>query len=209
MISNNQISTYLKQKNLLRLLVKINFPWNPSDANKWFQRGEAWCFVLSPQSHRTVGSWWRESGLNWTDFVPEGEDVQTFISQQVGNKALQPNQAVSVYPCYSVFIHHLFLFGCLFIIPWFKQKLQFILSEAPSSEAAQSKRIMSPEELSQQLERFLLEDMASDEQIFDWVEVREVRCVRTSEAQHQLARGSNSISWDVVFSTLSNLLTSK
>uniref|UniRef100_A0A3Q3WIT3 Uncharacterized protein n=1 Tax=Mola mola TaxID=94237 RepID=A0A3Q3WIT3_MOLML len=82
-------------------------------------------------SHRTVGSWWRESGLNWTDFVPEGEDVQTFISQQ---------------------------------------KLQFILSEAPSSEAAQSKRIMSPEELSQQLERLLLEDMASDEQIFDWVE---------------------------------------
>jgi len=33
---------------------------------------------------------------------------------------------------------------------------------------------LSPEELSQQLEKLLLEDMASDEQIFDWVEVREV-----------------------------------
>ena len=126
--------------------------------------------------------------------MPEGEDVQTFISQQVGNKALSPNRVVSLYPCFSVFIHHLFLFGCLFILPWYTQKLQFILSEAPSSEAAQSKRIMSPEELSQQLEKLLLEDMASDEQIFDWVEVREVTRVCTSGAQHELASGSNSLS---------------
>lgn len=82
-------------------------------------------------SHRTVGSLWRESGLNWTDFLPEGEDVQAFISQQ---------------------------------------KLQFTLSDGSSSEAGLTKRVFSPEELSQQLERLLLEDMASDEQIFDWVE---------------------------------------
>lgn len=33
--------------------------------------------------------------------------------------------------------------------------------------------MLSPEDLSQQLDRLLLEDMASDEQIFDWVEVRQ------------------------------------
>ncbi|XP_042245961.1 eukaryotic translation initiation factor 4 gamma 3-like [Thunnus maccoyii] len=78
-----------------------------------------------------VGSLWRESGLNWTDFLPEGEDVQAFISQQ---------------------------------------KLQFILSDSSGPETTLSKRILSPEELSRQLERLLLEDMASDKQIFDWVE---------------------------------------
>uniref|UniRef100_A0A671YFU2 Eukaryotic translation initiation factor 4 gamma 3 n=1 Tax=Sparus aurata TaxID=8175 RepID=A0A671YFU2_SPAAU len=87
--------------------------------------------LCKQMSHRTVGSLWRDSGLNWTDFLPEGEDVQAFISQQ---------------------------------------KLQFVLSDGSGPEADLSKTILSPEELSQQLERLLLEDMASDEQIFDWVE---------------------------------------
>ncbi|XP_070694151.1 eukaryotic translation initiation factor 4 gamma 3 isoform X3 [Pempheris klunzingeri] len=87
--------------------------------------------LCKQMSHRTVGSLWRESGFSWTDILPEGEDVQAFISQQ---------------------------------------KLQFVLSDASGPEASLSKRILSPEELSQQLERLLLEDMASDEQIFDWVE---------------------------------------
>ncbi|TMS19607.1 Eukaryotic translation initiation factor 4 gamma 3 [Larimichthys crocea] len=87
--------------------------------------------LCKQMSHRTLSSLWRESGLNWTDFLPEGEDVQAFISQQ---------------------------------------KLQFVLSDGSSPEVALSKRILSPEELSQQLEKLLLEDMASDEQIFDWVE---------------------------------------
>ncbi|TNN62531.1 Eukaryotic translation initiation factor 4 gamma 3 [Liparis tanakae] len=87
--------------------------------------------LCKQKSHRTVGSLWRESGLNWTDFLPEEEDVQAFISQQ---------------------------------------KLQFVESDGSGSEAALSNRLLSPEELSQQLEKLLLEDMASDEQIFDWVE---------------------------------------
>nr|XP_057910585.1 eukaryotic translation initiation factor 4 gamma 3-like isoform X3 [Doryrhamphus excisus] len=82
-------------------------------------------------SHRAVGSLWRESGLSWTDFLPEGEDIQAFISQQ---------------------------------------KLESIVLDVPGPEAGLSKKTLSPEELSQQLERLLLEDMASDEQIFDWVE---------------------------------------
>uniref|UniRef100_A0A8C5GSC5 Eukaryotic translation initiation factor 4 gamma, 3a n=1 Tax=Gouania willdenowi TaxID=441366 RepID=A0A8C5GSC5_GOUWI len=80
-------------------------------------------------SHSAVGSLWREAGLDWTDFLPEGEDLQDFISQQ---------------------------------------KLQFVLLDNSCPEA--SKRILSPEELNRQLEKLLLEDMASDEQIFDWVE---------------------------------------
>uniref|UniRef100_A0A3Q3EL07 Eukaryotic translation initiation factor 4 gamma, 3a n=1 Tax=Labrus bergylta TaxID=56723 RepID=A0A3Q3EL07_9LABR len=87
--------------------------------------------LCKQMSHRTVGSLWRESGLNWSDLLPEEEDVQAFISQK---------------------------------------KLQFVLLDSSSSEASQCKTILSPEELSQQLERLLLEDMASDEQIFDWVE---------------------------------------
>ncbi|XP_040926724.1 eukaryotic translation initiation factor 4 gamma 3 isoform X14 [Betta splendens] len=87
--------------------------------------------LCKQMSHRTVGSLWKESGLNWTDFLPEGEDVQAFISQQ---------------------------------------KLQFVLLDGSNPEAAVSKRILSPEELSQQLDKLLLEDMATDEQIFNWVE---------------------------------------
>lgn len=52
------------------------------------------------------------------------------------------------------------------------QKLEFLQTDSSGSEAALSRRMLSPEELSQQLEKLLLEDMASDEQIFDWVEVR-------------------------------------
>lgn len=52
------------------------------------------------------------------------------------------------------------------------------MADGSLPEAALSKRILSSEELNRQLEKLLLEDMASDEQIFDWVEVREVnRCL--------------------------------
>lgn len=51
------------------------------------------------------------------------------------------------------------------------QKLQFTLPESLSPPPLLSKSPLSPEELSRHLERLLLEDMASDEQIFDWVEV--------------------------------------
>uniref|UniRef100_H3CBX3 Eukaryotic translation initiation factor 4 gamma 3 n=1 Tax=Tetraodon nigroviridis TaxID=99883 RepID=H3CBX3_TETNG len=87
--------------------------------------------LCKQMSQRTVASLWRESGLSWTDFLPEGEDVPTFITQQ---------------------------------------KLQFVLWDASGPDAAPSKRLLSPEDLGQQLHRLLLEDVASDEQIFDWVE---------------------------------------
>ncbi|XP_019712219.1 eukaryotic translation initiation factor 4 gamma 3 isoform X4 [Hippocampus comes] len=87
--------------------------------------------LCKQMSHRAVGSLWRESDLSWSDFLPEGEDVQAFLSQQ---------------------------------------KLEFILSDATDPGTALAKKTLSAEELRQQLERLLLADMASDEQIFDWVE---------------------------------------
>lgn len=73
--------------------------------------------------------------------------------------------------------HRLVLIGSRLSFSEPKQKLQLILSDGSGPEAVQSKRILSPAELSQQLERLLLEDMATDEQIFDWVEVGPVGAV--------------------------------
>ncbi|XP_066527180.1 eukaryotic translation initiation factor 4 gamma 3 isoform X2 [Hoplias malabaricus] len=87
--------------------------------------------LCKQMSHRKVGTLWRESGLNWTDFLSSEEDLQSFISEH---------------------------------------KLQFTLSDNSSSTSNPSKHNMSSEELHKQLEHLLLVDMASDEQIFDWVE---------------------------------------
>lgn len=67
-----------------------------------------------------------------------------------------------------------------------KQKLQFLLSDSSSSETLLSKRLLSPEELRRQLERLLLEEMATDEEIFDWVEVCSppVTCFNKIDGQH-------------------------
>ncbi|XP_051515924.1 eukaryotic translation initiation factor 4 gamma 3-like isoform X4 [Myxocyprinus asiaticus] len=51
-----------------------------------------------------------------------------------------------------------------------EHKLDFTLSDCSNPNEAVSKRSLSPEELNKQLEKLLLEDMAGDEQIFDWVE---------------------------------------
>ena len=54
---------------------------------KTFQSIGLWrCPISSPQGHRTVASLWEESGLNWTDLLPEEEDVKAFISQQVSDE---------------------------------------------------------------------------------------------------------------------------
>ncbi|XP_026776818.3 eukaryotic translation initiation factor 4 gamma 3 isoform X4 [Pangasianodon hypophthalmus] len=87
--------------------------------------------LCKQMSHRKVGALWRDSGLSWADFLPETEDVHSFISEQ---------------------------------------KLDFTLSDCSSPPDMASTRTLSPEELNKQLEKLLLEDVASDEQIFDWVE---------------------------------------
>lgn len=108
-----------------------------------------------------MASLWRDSGLSWTDFLPEAEDVHAFVSQQVGAALVPPPSPPLLLSA---------LIGCSGLA---QQKLQFVLWDGSVPDAAPSKRTtLSPEDLSQQLDRLLLEDMASDEQIFDWVEVR-------------------------------------
>ncbi|KAL2104182.1 hypothetical protein ACEWY4_001050 [Coilia grayii] len=97
----------------------------------WILFSEILHLLCKQMSHRKVGALWRDSGLNWADYLPEGTDVHSFIAEQ---------------------------------------KLEFTLSESSGLTEAPSKRTLPPEELNKQLEKLLLEDMASDEQIFDWVE---------------------------------------
>uniref|UniRef100_A0A8C2BFA6 Eukaryotic translation initiation factor 4 gamma, 3b n=1 Tax=Cyprinus carpio TaxID=7962 RepID=A0A8C2BFA6_CYPCA len=97
--------------------------------------------LCKQMSHRKVGSLWRDSGLSWADFLPETEDVHSFITEH---------------------------------------KLDFTLSDGSNLNEAVSKRTLSPEELNKQLEKLLLEDMAGDERIFDWVEVDLLSTVRMS-----------------------------
>lgn len=60
-----------------------------------------------------------------------------------------------------------------FLLPFCSfQKLQFTLSDCSSAHSAPPMPSLTPEELHRQLEQLLLEDLASDEQIFDWVEVK-------------------------------------
>uniref|UniRef100_A0AAY4ECQ7 Eukaryotic translation initiation factor 4 gamma 3-like n=1 Tax=Denticeps clupeoides TaxID=299321 RepID=A0AAY4ECQ7_9TELE len=59
-------------------------------------------------------------------------------------------------------------------------KLEFTVSGCSSPTEATSKTNLPPEELSRQLEKLLLEDMAGDEQIFDWVEATLDECEMSS-----------------------------
>ncbi|XP_078414386.1 eukaryotic translation initiation factor 4 gamma 3-like isoform X16 [Cetorhinus maximus] len=87
--------------------------------------------LCKQMSHKKVGALWKEAGLNWKDFLTEGEDVQQFISDK---------------------------------------KLEFTVSDVSSPTEALSKMELSAEELNKWLEKLIIEDKASNEQIFDWVE---------------------------------------
>lgn len=58
------------------------------------------------------------------------------------------------------------------VLPIWFQKLDFIESESSCSSEALSKKELSAEELSQRLEKLIMEDRADDERIFDWIEVQ-------------------------------------
>ncbi|XP_078095250.1 eukaryotic translation initiation factor 4 gamma 3-like isoform X11 [Mustelus asterias] len=87
--------------------------------------------LCKQMSHKKVAALWKEAGLNWKDFLTEGEDVQHFISDK---------------------------------------KLEFTVSDVSSPTEALSKMELSAEELNKWLEKLIIEDKASNEQIFDWVE---------------------------------------
>lgn len=39
--------------------------------------------LLCSQSHKKAGLMWLEAGLSWKDFLPEDEDVNKFVTEQV------------------------------------------------------------------------------------------------------------------------------
>lgn len=39
--------------------------------------------VSSLQPPKEVGSMWTEAGLNWSDFLPEDQDINKFVTDQV------------------------------------------------------------------------------------------------------------------------------
>ncbi|XP_074544288.1 eukaryotic translation initiation factor 4 gamma 1a isoform X2 [Halichoeres trimaculatus] len=85
------------------------------------------CKGMTPKK---VGAMWTEAGLSWSEFLPEDEDVNKFVTEQ---------------------------------------KVEFTTGEEMESKEEGKKNIMSPEELSKQLDR-LLQDKANNQRIRDWVE---------------------------------------
>lgn len=84
--------------------------------------------LCKQMSHKKVAALWRETGLRWKDLLPDGEDVQSFVSEK---------------------------------------NLDFTLSDCSSPS---EKKEMTAEELNKRLEELIIEENASDEHIFDWVE---------------------------------------
>ncbi|XP_063798132.1 eukaryotic translation initiation factor 4 gamma 3 isoform X2 [Pseudophryne corroboree] len=87
--------------------------------------------LCKQMSHKKVAALWRDAGLRWKDLLPEGEDVQSFVSEK---------------------------------------NLDFTLSEGPSPSETLSRKEMTAEELNKRLEQLIIEENATDEHIFDWVE---------------------------------------
>ncbi|XP_075184042.1 eukaryotic translation initiation factor 4 gamma 3 isoform X1 [Anomaloglossus baeobatrachus] len=87
--------------------------------------------LCKQMSHKKVAAVWRETALRWKDVLPEGEDVQSFLSEK---------------------------------------NLDFTLSDRCSPSESLSRKEMTTEELNKRLEQLIIEESATDEHIFDWVE---------------------------------------
>lgn len=147
-------------------LIRILIPGNQTEGIR-----DTRCDVVSSCLNRAIGLWVLCGG-NLASTGPTSCPRERMSRLSSHNRSvIKASTHVKKYqyapPLYFPLPHHI-------NSSWYKQKLQFVLSDGSSPEVALSKRILSPEELSQQLEKLLLEDMASDEQIFDWVEVWEV-----------------------------------
>lgn len=40
--------------------------------------------LFVPQGQKTAGKLWRDGGLSWKEFLPEDQDVNKFVTEQVG-----------------------------------------------------------------------------------------------------------------------------
>ncbi|XP_018430227.1 PREDICTED: eukaryotic translation initiation factor 4 gamma 3 [Nanorana parkeri] len=84
--------------------------------------------LCKQMSHKKVAALWRDTGLRWADLIPDGDDVQSFVSEK---------------------------------------NLDFTLSDCFSPP---ERKEMTAEELNTRLEELIIEETASDEHTFDWVE---------------------------------------
>lgn len=61
-------------------MVKLWYP--PSW--RWGARGTGVDCLSGLQSQKTAGKLWRDGGLSWKEFLPEDQDVNKFVTEQVG-----------------------------------------------------------------------------------------------------------------------------
>uniref|UniRef100_A0A3Q3MTM0 Eukaryotic translation initiation factor 4 gamma, 1a n=1 Tax=Labrus bergylta TaxID=56723 RepID=A0A3Q3MTM0_9LABR len=86
--------------------------------------------LLCKGTPKKVGTMWTDGGLSWSEFLPEDEDVNKFVTEQ---------------------------------------QVEFTTGEEVESKEEDKKKVLSGDELSQQLDR-LLQDKADNQRIRDWVE---------------------------------------
>ncbi|XP_072282819.1 eukaryotic translation initiation factor 4 gamma 3-like [Pyxicephalus adspersus] len=123
--------------------------------------------LCKQMSHKKVAALWRETGLRWKELLPEGEDVQSFVSEK---------------------------------------NLDFTLSDCSSPS---ERKEMTAEELNKRLEQLITKENASDEHIFDWVEVSTILYYEStpgvSHFLHSMFTGSpyRAGSYVAIYSSLS------
>lgn len=122
------------------------------------------------QSQKTAGKLWRDGGLSWKEFLPEDQDVNKFVTEQVG--AQQRRGAEMGYGgtlevqlpgawCSPV----LPLTACLCPLP---QKLEYTMGDSSDTP---SRKELTSEELCKQMDK-LLKENPNNQRIHDWIEVR-------------------------------------
>ncbi|XP_068097770.1 eukaryotic translation initiation factor 4 gamma 3 isoform X4 [Hyperolius riggenbachi] len=116
---------------LKELITEFNKPLISVGSGGGVLLSEILHLLCKQMSHKKVAALWRETGLRWRDLLPEGEDVQSFVSEK---------------------------------------NLDFTLSDSSSPTESLSRKEMTAEELNKRLEQLIIEENASDEHIFDWVE---------------------------------------
>lgn len=47
-------------------------------------------YFLLPQTPKKVGAMWVGAGLNWNDFLPEDQDMNKFVTEQVSRRSETP-----------------------------------------------------------------------------------------------------------------------
>lgn len=146
------------------------------------------------QSQKTAGKLWRDRGLNWKEFLPEDQDVNKFVTEQVG--------ALQTWAVWGT-LGRVLLLGawCSPVLPLtaclclFTQKLEYTLGDSSDTP---SRKELTSEELYKQMDE-LLKENPNNQRIYDWIEVREW-------AQHPWVWGLSPGSLPYLTTLLSSLL---